>query len=98
MGEAGYLSEDDAMGIVKERDKILTSDKAAANIKTERLLNPHLLLKEALNNPSLLLNKKIEINAQRGWRFKQTEVMPVTIDRIRQTGLRTLIATQEWEE
>ena len=98
VGEAGYLSEDDAMGIVKERDKILTSDKAAANIKTERLLNPHLLLKEALNDPSLLLNKKIEINAQRGWRFKQTEVMPVTIDRIRQTGLRTLIATQEWED
>ena len=98
LGEAGYLSEDDAMGIVKERDKILTSDKAAANIKTERLLNPHLLLKEVLNDPSLLLNEKIQINAQRGWRFKRSEVMPVTIDRIRQTGLRTLIATQAWED
>jgi glyoxylase-like metal-dependent hydrolase (beta-lactamase superfamily II) len=98
LGEAGYLSEDDAMGIVKERDRILTSDKAAANIKTERLLNPHLLLKEVLKDPSLLLNEKIEINAQRGWRFKRSEVMPVTIDRIRQTGLRTLIATQEWED
>ena len=98
LGEAGYLSEDDAMGIVKERDKILTSDKAAANIKTERLLNPHLLLKEVLNDPSLLLDEKIENNIQRGWRFKRSEVMPVTIDRIRQTGLRTLIATQEWED
>jgi glyoxylase-like metal-dependent hydrolase (beta-lactamase superfamily II) len=97
VGEAGYLREDDAMGIVKERDKILTSDKAAAYIKTERLLNPHLLLKEVLSDPSLLLDEKIQINAQRGWRFAESEVMPVTIDRLRQTGLRTLIATQEWE-
>ena len=96
LGDAGYLSEDDAMGIVKERDRILTSDKAAANIKTERLLNPHLLLKEVLNNPSLLVSHTVANNAQRGWRFKRSEVMPVTIDRLRQTGLRTLIATQEW--
>ena len=82
---------------MKERDKILTSDKAAAYIKTERLLNPHLLLKEVLSDPSLLLDEKIQINAQRGWRFAESEVMPVTIDRLRQTGLRTLIATQEWE-
>ena len=97
LGDAGYLSEDDAMGIVKERDKVLSSDKAAANIKTERLLNPHLLIKEVLNDPSLLLEQKIQTNTQRGWRYHQDEVMPVTIDRIRQTGLRTLIATKEWE-
>ena len=29
LGDAGYLSEDDAMGIVKERDKVLSPDKAA---------------------------------------------------------------------
>ena len=97
LGDAGYLSEDDAMGIVKERDKVLSPDKAAANIKTERLLNPHLLIREVLNDPSLLLEQKIQTNTERGWRYHQDEVMPVTIDRIRQTGLRTLIATQEWE-
>jgi len=97
LGDAGYLSEDDAMGIVKERDKVLSSDKAAASIKTERLLNPHLLIKEVMNDPSLLLEQKIQTNSQRGYRYRQEEVMPVTIDRIRQTGLRTLIATQEWE-
>jgi glyoxylase-like metal-dependent hydrolase (beta-lactamase superfamily II) len=97
LGDAGYLSEDDPMGIVKERDKVLSPDKAAASIKTERLLNPHLLIKEVLNNPGLLLDQNIQTNTQRGWRYHQDEVMPVTIDRIRQTGLRTLIATKEWE-
>ena len=28
LGDAGYLSEDDAMGIVKERDKVLSPDKS----------------------------------------------------------------------
>ena len=49
VGNAGYLSEDDLFGIVPERDKPLSPDKAAAAIKTERLLNPHILLKELMS-------------------------------------------------
>jgi glyoxylase-like metal-dependent hydrolase (beta-lactamase superfamily II) len=97
IGNEGYLSEDDPMGIVKEKDKVLSPDKAAAAIKTERLLNPHLLINEVLNDPSILVTESDSSNKNDGWRFREDEVFPVTIDRLRQTGLRTLIANKEWE-
>ena len=99
VGDEGYLSEDDPMGIVKEKDKVLTPDKAAAAMKTERLLNPHLLINEVLNNSSLLVDVDASsADKNEGWRYKENEVFPVTVDRLRQTGLRTLVANKEWEQ
>ena len=99
VGDEGYLSEDDPMGIVKEKDKVLTPDKAAAAMKTERLLNPHLLINEVLNDSSLLVDVDASsADKNEGWRYKENEVFPVTVDRLRQTGLRTLIANKEWEQ
>ena len=99
VGDEGYLSEDDPMGIVKEKDKVLTPDKAAAAMKTERLLNPHLLINEVLNDSSLLFDVDASSSEKNeGWRYKENEVFPVTVDRLRQTGLRTLVANKEWEE
>ena len=99
VGDEGYLSEDDPMGIVKEKDKVLTPDKAAAAMKTERLLNPHLLINEVLNDSSLLLDVDASsADKNEGWRYKENEVFPVTVDRLRQTGLRTLVANKEWEQ
>ena len=99
IGDEGYLSEDDPMGIVKEKDKVLTPDKAAAAMKTERLLNPHLLINEVLNNSSLLVDVDASsADKNEGWRYKENEVFPVTVDRLRQTGLRTLVANKEWEQ
>ena len=98
LGNEGYLSEDDPMGIVKEKDKVLSPDKAAASMKTERLLNPHLLINEVLNDPSLLIDANEKAAQHDGWRYREDEVFPVTVDRLRQTGLRTLIANQEWEK
>jgi len=98
LGNEGYLSEDDPMGIVKEKDKVLSPDKAAAAIKTERLLNPHLLINEVLNDPSLLSEVEISLSQDDGWRYREDEVFPVTVDRLRQTGLRTLVANEEWEQ
>ncbi|MGB0658075.1 MAG: MBL fold metallo-hydrolase [Gammaproteobacteria bacterium] len=98
LGNEGYLSEDDPMGIVKEKDKVLSPDKAAAAMKTERLLNPHLLINEVLNDPSLLIDANEKAAQHDGWRYREDEVFPVTVDRLRQTGLRTLIANQEWEK
>ena len=95
VGNAGYLSEDDLFGIVPERDKPLSSDKTAAAKKTERLLNPHILLKELMAQPDLLTNQPEGISTK-GYQYSAEEVFPVTIDRVRQTGRRTLIATQEW--
>ena len=98
VGDEGYLSEDDPMGIVKEKDKVLTPDKAAAAMKTERLLNPHLLINEVLNDSSLLVDVDASsADKNEGWRYKENEVFPVTVDRLRQTGLRTLVANKEWE-
>ena len=97
--DEGYLSEDDPMGIVKEKDKVLTPDKAAAAMKTERLLNPHLLINEVLNDSSLLVDVDASsADKNEGWRYKENEVFPVTVDRLRQTGLRTLVANKEWEQ
>ena len=99
IGDEGYLSEDDPMGIVKEKDKVLTPDKAAAAMKTERLLNPHLLINEVLNDSSLLVDVDTSsADRNEGWRYKENEVFPVTVDRLRQTGLRTLVANKEWEQ
>ena len=95
VGNAGYLSEDDLFGIVPERDKPLSSDKTAAAKKTERLLNPHILVKELIAQPDLLSNQSERISTK-GYRYSGEEILPVTIDRVRQTGRRTLIATQEW--
>ena len=95
VGNAGYLSEDDLFGIVPERDKPLSSDKAASAKKTERLLNPHILIKELITQSDLLSDKSEGISTN-GYRYNAEEVFPVTIDRVRQTGRRTLIATQEW--
>ena len=53
VGNAGYLSEDDLFGIVPERDKPLSSDKTASAKKTERLLNPHILIKELITQSDL---------------------------------------------
>ena len=99
VGDEGYLSEDDPMGIVKEKDKVLTPDKAAAAMKTERLLNPHLLINEVLNDSSLLVDVDASsADKNEGWRYRENEVFPVTVDRLRQTGLRTLVANKEWEQ
>ena len=99
VGDEGYLSEDDPMGIVKEKDKVLTPDKAAAAMKTERLLNPHLLINEVLNDSSLLVDVDASsADKNEGWRYKEDEVFPVTVDRLRQTGLRTLVANKEWKQ
>ena len=95
VGNAGYLSEDDLFGIVPERDKPLSSDKAASAKKTERLLNPHILIKELIAQSDLLSDQSEGISTK-GYRYIAEEVFPVTIDRVRQTGRRTLIATQEW--
>ena len=95
VGNAGYVSEDDLFGIVPERDKALSPDKTAAALNTERLLNPHILLKEVLSNPSLASTDDPASNAS-GHRYTAEEIFPVTLDRVRQTGKRTLVARQDW--
>ncbi len=96
IGNAGYQSDNDLFGIVAERDKALAPDKTAAALKTERLLNPHILLKEVLNDPSLVADTAGDSDAGSGYRFTADEVFPVTVDRVRQTGKRALVVRQSY--
>ena len=96
IGQSGYLNEDDFLGILKRKDKPSTPDKIAGTIKTERLLNPHMLLKEVLNDPSSATLASADADQPTGRLFTDADVFPVTIDRVRQTGKRTLIVTDEW--
>lgn len=94
LGNEGYLSEDSLFGIIPERDRPLAPDKTAAALQTERLLNPHILLKEVLGNPSLASGAASA--AIGGHTYSADEIFPVTVDRVRQTGKRTLIGRQDW--
>ena len=94
VGNAGYLSEDDLFGIIPERDRPLSPDKTGAARQTERLLNPHILLKEVLGDPSLASGGAPA--AIGGHTYTADEIFPVTMDRVRQTGKRTLVGRQEW--
>ena len=94
VGNAGYLSEDSLFGIVPERDRPLSPDKTAAARHTERLLNPHILLKEVLDNPSLASGAASA--GIGGHTYTADEIFPVTLDRVRQTGKRTLVGRQDW--
>ena len=96
VGQAGYLNADDFLGIGKRRDKPSTPDRTAGTIKTERLLNPHILVNEALNNPSSVSIAADEADQSTGRLFTDADVFPVTLERVRQTGKRTLIVTEKW--
>ena len=96
IGQSGYVSEDDFLGILKRKDKPSTPDKIAGTIKTERLLNPHMLLKEVLNDPSSVTLASTDADEPTGRLFTDADVFPVTLDRVRQTGRRTLLVTDEW--
>ena len=96
IGQSGYLNEDDFLGIGKKKDKPSRSDRTAITVKIERLMNPHILLKEALDNPDLASVATNSDDESFGRRYTEEEVFPVTVDRVRQTGKRTLIVTPEW--
>ncbi|MDP6149621.1 MAG: MBL fold metallo-hydrolase [Gammaproteobacteria bacterium] len=96
IGQAGFMSRDDLMGIVSERDNALLPEQVAARTKTERLLNPHILLQELAIDSSRASAAGGAADNSAARRFSVQEALPVTLDRVRQTGRRTLLATQEW--
>ena len=98
VGQSGYLNAADFLGIQKRRDKPSTPDRTAGTLKTERLLNPHVLLSEALKNPSSVSIPADDADQPTGRLFTDADVFPVTLDRVRQTGKRTLTVTTDWLE
>ena len=100
-GQAGVrIGEPSATELSQRPDMtnvdVLTSERIAAKIKTERLLNPHYLLLDLLSNPSLATVGGASDRS--GRRLREDEVYPVTLDRDRQPGRRDLVVTDEWLE
>ena len=96
IGQAGYIKEEGFLGITKKKDKASPPDKTAGTAKTERLLNPHILLNEVRDTPSSAALAAAGADRPTGRLFTAADVFPVTTDRVRQTGKRTLIVNGEW--
>ena len=95
IGDQGYLHDAGFLGLLTDADRPLPADQMAATRKTELLLNPHLLLETVTSEAKLLGALPAEMTVK-GRLFGVEEAMPVTLDRVRQTGKRTLLATQAW--
>jgi len=95
VGDAGYLHDDGFLGLLARNQRPALPDRLAATKKTERLLNPHVILQELMANPALASVAE-DNGVTGGRRFTSEEALPVTLARVRQTGKRTLIASETW--
>lgn len=95
--DSGFvIGQDDFYGNEPTELKPMDSDRRAAAIKTERLLNPHILIKEVLSDPTLASLDSAEDTSATDRRFSEDEFYPVTVSRVRQTGARTLLTNEKW--
>jgi glyoxylase-like metal-dependent hydrolase (beta-lactamase superfamily II) len=93
--DAGYLQNKGFMDLLASETRPLRPDQWAGTKKTERLLNPHAILKELVADPSMATVGGGS-EAENGRRYSSDEVFPVTTSRRRQTGARSLIVTEQW--
>ena len=97
IGEEGYLHDAGFLGLLKDAGRALPPDQMASTLKTEQLLNPHQILQAITDDPSRISIDQ-STGADNGRLFDVVEAMPVTLDRVRQTGKRTLLVTDAWLE
>jgi len=76
-------------------NKAMKSDRRGASLKTERLLNPHLIIRDAIANPSLILPSGHNLNFD-GQLLTADEVFPVSFSRDRASGKRVVVTNQQW--
>ena len=95
VGAAGYLQNKGFLDLLASATRPLRPDQLAGTRKTERLLNPHAILKELVADPSTA-SVGDGSDDENGRRYSQDEIFPVTTSRRRQTGARSLIVTEEW--
>jgi len=97
IGQSGYLVGLDDFYLQREPGvRVMRSDRWAVTRKTERLLNPHILLKDVINDPSsVTLGEDITATRQ-SRRLSEEEVFPVTFVRDRPTGKRNIVSNDEW--
>ena len=96
IGDTGFSHNEGFLRLLVNADRPLSPDELAGIKKTERLLNPHAILKELAADPSRASIS--DAAGVQGRRFSSDEVFPVTTDRVRQAGARSLIVTEEWQQ
>ena len=99
VNQAGYvLGHDDYyLQLLKkseELSKTMPADRKAMTKKTERLLNPHILLRELIRDPSLASIGNVDLTA--GKRISENEIFPITINLGAVSGQRRIITNDEW--
>ena len=97
-GQAGYLTGwNDFFLQNAASNEAMDPERAATTIKTERLLNPHILLQEALQDKSLLSTENEHMIGSSGaHRVAAEDIFPITISRFRNTGKRIIVSNEEW--
>ena len=99
LGNSGYiLGRDfyyDKSAEAEAGRQAMTPDRWAITLKTERLLNPHLILREALADPSLLLPPSAE-NSPAGLQLDDDQVFPITLYFDESQQQRTVLVNEGW--
>jgi len=96
IGQTGYAKEQDLFRVTAGGYQAMIPERVAAAVKTETLLNPQMLLQALIADPSLAsLGNPGDAT---GRRLSEEQILPITLDRIRQSGKRKLIVTDSWME
>ncbi|NKB45362.1 MAG: MBL fold metallo-hydrolase [Alphaproteobacteria bacterium] len=97
IGQSGYLIGLDDFYLQREPGvRVMRSDRWAVAKKSERLLNPHILLKDLLSDSSPASLADGPHSDVAGRRLSENNVFPVTFVRDRPTGKRNVIANDTW--
>ena len=99
LGNSGYiLGRDfyyDKSAEAEAGQQAMSPDRWAITLKTERLLNPHLILRDALQDPSLLLPPSEE-NRPDGLQLDDDQVFPITLYFDESQQQRTVLVNEGW--
>ena len=97
-GHAGYITGwNDFFLQNAATNEAMDPERAATTIKTERLLNPHILLQEAMADESIAsIDNDYAIGSTGAHRVNAEDIFPITISRFRNTGKRIIISDDNW--
>ncbi|MBT6961825.1 MAG: hypothetical protein HOA00_11835, partial [Rhodospirillaceae bacterium] len=98
-GDVGYtIGTADPIGALSDNVNAMSADVVSSTMKTERLLNPHILVKGILDGSLSASLMDAGQNETEGRLFTEDEILPITVARERQSGKRTLIGNAAWLE
>ncbi|SVD19477.1 uncharacterized protein METZ01_LOCUS372331, partial [marine metagenome] len=95
-GNQGYLMGfNDFFLQTGAENEAMTPERLAVTIKTERLLNPHFLIKDLMQKRLQFIPKTSRPDLA-GYQVGMDEIFPITLSRFRETGKRILVTNDAW--